>query len=120
METRSPRTSPPYYAVIFTSTRAARPDDGYAEMADRMVQLAKAQPGFLGLEHAGETAAASIVSGITVSYWADEESIRAWKHNFEHLLAQKRGKTDWYLAYDVRVARVERAYSFDANGDTVA
>lgn len=40
---------PPYYAVIFTSRRASA-RGGYDEMADRMVELAAAQPGFLGIE----------------------------------------------------------------------
>jgi hypothetical protein len=40
---------PPYYAVIFTSTRTAV-DEGYGAMADRMVELASQQPGFLGVE----------------------------------------------------------------------
>ena len=60
---------PPYFAVIFTSRRSAQ-DNGYQAMADRMVELAAAAPGFLGFESArGEL-------GISVSYWADLESIR--------------------------------------------
>jgi hypothetical protein len=38
---------PPYYAVIFTSTRTES-DHGYVAMSDRMIQLAEKQPGFLG------------------------------------------------------------------------
>ena len=56
---------PPYYAVIFTSTRTAV-DDGYGSMADRMVELASQQPGFLGVE---STRGADGL-GITVSYWS--------------------------------------------------
>jgi heme-degrading monooxygenase HmoA len=44
-------------------------------MADRMVELASSQPGFLGIESAREEV------DITVSYWADIESITAWKAN---------------------------------------
>lgn len=44
---------PPYYAVIFTSYRTEG-DNGYAEMAARMVALAAEQPGFLGIESARE------------------------------------------------------------------
>ncbi len=40
-----------YYAVIFTSTRT-EVEAGYAEMATKMVELAKAQPGFIGMESA--------------------------------------------------------------------
>jgi len=41
--------SPPYYAVIFTSQRADG-DRGYGHMADRVIDLASKQPGFLGVE----------------------------------------------------------------------
>ena len=37
-----PDAPPPYFAVIFSSTRDARPDDGYAETAARMEDLPKA------------------------------------------------------------------------------
>jgi heme-degrading monooxygenase HmoA len=47
--------------------------------------------------------------GITVSYWASEEAIRAWKENAEHRLAQERA-ADWYRSFRVRVCRVEREY----------
>ena len=42
---------PPYYAVIFSSLRTAG-DNGYGSMAARMEELAKEQPGFLGIESA--------------------------------------------------------------------
>ena len=95
---------PPYYAVIFTSTRTEG-DNGYGAMADRMVELASQQPGFLGAESARNEV------GITVSYWKDLESIRAWKANAEHLEAQRQGRAQWYSAFTTRIARVERDYS---------
>jgi len=42
---------PPYYAVIFTSTRTDG-DNDYSLAADRMLELAKQQQGFLGVESA--------------------------------------------------------------------
>jgi heme-degrading monooxygenase HmoA len=45
----------------------------------------------------------------------DEESIRAWKAVLDHVEAQRRGKTDWYTRYEIRVALVQRAYGFDAD-----
>jgi heme-degrading monooxygenase HmoA len=96
---------PPYFAVIFTSTRTAV-DEGYGAMAGRMVELARSQPGFLGVESArGDDGL-----GITVSYWASEADIAAWKANTEHRIAQIAGNKKWYEAFEVRVAKVERAY----------
>ena len=94
---------PPYYAVIFTSIRT-QGDNGYLEMGDRMMELAEQQPGFLGVESARDGL------GITVSYWENLKSIRAWKANGEHLIAQHRGKTEWYTHYKTRVCLVERDY----------
>ena len=97
---------PPYYAVVFSATHTLNLE-GYAEMANRMVDLAHKQDGFLGVESAqGEVE-------ITVSYWRDEKSILKWKANLEHKAAQEKGKSDWYSAFKIRVAKVERAYSFD-------
>jgi heme-degrading monooxygenase HmoA len=97
---------PPYYAVIFTSKRKPGGDEEYGAMAERMVELAKTMPGYLGIESARNAEGL----GITVSYWKDEESIRHWKAHEEHLVAQSRGQTDWYEHYEARVAKVERAY----------
>ena len=102
-----PTPEPPYYAVIFTSRRTAD-DHGYNAMANRMEALGSSYDGFLGLE----SARGADGVGITVSYWRDEAAIRAWKHDAEHLQAQRGGRDVWYEAYEVRVARVERAYGF--------
>ncbi|WP_332768634.1 antibiotic biosynthesis monooxygenase family protein [Phenylobacterium sp.] len=96
---------PPYYAVIFTSTRTEG-DRGYGSMADEMVRMAAAQPGFLGVESARDGV------GITVSYWRDLESIALWKRVADHLAAQRQGRETWYAQYEVRIAKVERAYGF--------
>lgn len=95
----------PYYAVIFTSTRTYG-DNGYEDMAQEMENLAKQQKGFLGVESArGEI-------GITVSYWENLDAISNWKKNTDHLFAQKKGRSDWYTWYKVRICKVEREYGF--------
>lgn len=94
---------PPYYAVIFTSLRTPG-DNGYGEAAARMEGLAAQQPGFLGIESARDGL------GITVSYWDSLAAIAAWKRNAEHLVAQKRGRNEWYSGFALRVCKVERAY----------
>ncbi|TAK93204.1 MAG: antibiotic biosynthesis monooxygenase [Verrucomicrobia bacterium] len=101
------RTPPPsYYAVIFSSQRSAGGAAEYDRMAERMVELAAQQPGFLGVE----TVRGADGFGITVSYWSSEEAISAWKAHLEHQAAQTAGKKLWYSDYQLRVAKVERAY----------
>lgn len=101
---------PPYYMAVIT-VELGESDDGYFDMADAMYQLAKTQPGFLGMEwvhDAGQRA------GITSSYWTSAEAIGAWKQHAEHLVAQRLGQERWYRAYAVRIARVEREYTWSA------
>jgi heme-degrading monooxygenase HmoA len=98
-------TQPPYYAVIFTSSRTEG-DNGYSKMGEKMVEFASQQPGFLGIESAREEV------GISVSYWFDLDSIKKWKNNIEHLKAQTLGKEKWYSSFKTRIAKVERDYSF--------
>lgn len=107
MSSQAKLPAPPYYVVCFSSQRTEG-DHGYGEMADVMEQLARQQPGFLGVE----SARGADGFGITNSFWKDEESIRAWKRNVDHLAAQKLGRQDWYQTYELRIARVERAYGF--------
>jgi heme-degrading monooxygenase HmoA len=97
---------PPYYAVVFSSRRNDEDDEGYASTAQRMAELASGQPGFLGIEAARDAGG----FGITVSYWRDTESIAAWRRQAEHAAARAHGRTHWYRHFELRVARVERAY----------
>ena len=83
----------------------------YSLTSDRMVELAQAQPGFLGVESVrGDDGI-----GITVSYWQDRASIRNWRVNVQHLAAlQRMGRQEFYSWYHIRVAEVVAHRSFDA------
>lgn len=96
---------PPYYAVIFSSLRTEG-DNGYGAMAQEMDELAKEQPGYLGIESARDGL------GITVSYWRSMEDIKNWKANQRHRFAQQTGRETWYKRYKVRICKVERDYGF--------
>ncbi|MCF6307535.1 MAG: antibiotic biosynthesis monooxygenase [Flavobacteriaceae bacterium] len=95
----------PYYAVIFTSLLSEN-SKGYKEMASKMENLAKQQPGFLGIDSARDNI------GITISCWENLDDIKNWKANLDHLAAQKLGKEQWYQWYKVRICKVEREYEF--------
>lgn len=95
----------PYYAVIFTST-LTKESEGYSDMANKMEALAKTQAGFLGIDSVRENV------GITVSYWESLKAIKTWKQNSEHLIAQQKGRNQWYSWYNTRICKVEREYDF--------
>jgi len=74
---------PPYWAVIFASVRTDADAEHYSQTADEMMAL------------------------------ADEEAIAGWQAQADHLIAQRLGRERWYRAYRLRVARVERAATFE-------
>ncbi len=96
---------PPYYAVIFPSTRSGQ-DPEYQVMAAKMESLAALQPGFLGIESVRNESG----DGLTVSYWETEDAIHSWQKHPEHKKAQAAGIALWYDDYSIRIAKVERAY----------
>lgn len=101
--------APPYYAVIFTTLQpelTSDEADAYAATAATMEELARDEAGFLGIESARSGL------GITVSYWSDTDSIERWRTNTAHTLARDSGRERWYEVYELRVARVERAYGW--------
>ena len=100
--------APPYYAVIFTSLRTDN-DKGYGKMAEKMVELASHQQGFLGIE-----SSSSDGLGITISYWESLEAIQLWKNHSAHQVAQNKGKGQWYKEFALRVCKVERDSFFEA------
>lgn len=97
------------YAVIFVSQRTDVDDEGYAAMAERMVELARTQEGFVDIHSTRDESG----KGITVSYWSSLEAIQNWKKHAEHLVAQKIGRQRWYQSYDIAIAKIERHSEFD-------
>ncbi|UTW02047.1 DUF4188 domain-containing protein [Amphritea atlantica] len=93
------------YAVIFRA-EIARLDEEYGQMAARMRELAIQEYGCLEF-----TSVTEGNSEIAVSYWSSKEQISAWKQNAEHLVAQQKGRSQWYASYRVQVVEVVREYS---------
>ncbi|MFI6640316.1 antibiotic biosynthesis monooxygenase family protein [Streptomyces sp. NPDC050504] len=106
-----PAFEPPYYTVVFTSVMRedAEEFEEYGPTAERMAELVKEIPGFLGYE----SARGANGLGITVGYFKDEASIEAWRRDVEHQAAQRRGIKQWYGSYSLHVAKVERSHSFE-------
>ena len=79
-------------------------DGAMERMGETMYKLAAEQPGCFGAESTRDADGV----GITVSYWKDEECIRLWKAQAQHLFTQKKDMEQWYDHYDyeLRVAKV--------------
>ncbi len=98
---------PPYYAAIFSSTRAEAAGADYDAMGESMATLAAQQPGFLGFEFGAETPERF---SIFVSYWRRAKDIVNWKKIAAHQEAQALGRETWFGDYKIRIAKVERDY----------
>lgn len=96
-------------AVIFTSRLTGKDADGYAKAAADMEALAAEQPGYLG----HDSARGADGLGITISYWADEASARAWYRNADHAAIRDAGRGRWYSDFTVHVSQVSRSYGWD-------
>jgi heme-degrading monooxygenase HmoA len=93
-------------AVIFVSQRTDEDADGYSEAAGAMAALAALQPGYAGVESVRDSGGL----GITVSYWVDDTSAKAWRDNPDHARIRDLGRARWYDWYVLEVTRVERGY----------
>lgn len=92
------------YVVIFRATARAL-DPEYSATAARLRQMALQEFGCLDF--------VAVTEGnqeVALSYWPDEASIRAWKQQADHLMAQQLGRERWYSGYTVEVAEIKRRY----------
>jgi heme-degrading monooxygenase HmoA len=92
------------YVVIFRA-RIRKLDADYNRVAARMRELAIGRFGCLEFH--------SVTEGrdeVALSYWPDEQSIRAWRNHPEHVRAQQMGHERWYESYAVQVAQIGREY----------
>ncbi|HEY4799770.1 MAG TPA: DUF4188 domain-containing protein [Bacteroidia bacterium] len=95
-----------YYAVIFSSTKE---DDlnGYYELDDQLMEMAKEDPGFLGWENVKNGN-----QSIFISYWSDMEAINRWRTNETHMEAKKQF-SKWYKRLLSQICKVEHTKLFE-------
>lgn len=96
-------------AVIFCAQRTRADDEGYGAAADVMSDLVAQQPGYLGQDSSRSPDGL----GITVSYWEDDISAKAWRDHPEHSAIREQGRGEWYESYTLHVARIERSYAWE-------
>ena len=83
--------------------------DGYDEMAQEMDDLARTMPGFIDVK----SFTAEDGERLTVVWWQDEETLRAWREQARHRVAQRTGRERWYEYYKMDVAEVIRNRNFE-------
>ncbi len=50
---------------------------------------------------------------VTLFYWRDRESIKAWREDPEHLKTQQLGREKIFAWYKIRVCELEREYGWE-------
>jgi len=93
--------------VLFRSRLVDQPD-GYLAMAEEMEALARTMPGFVDVK----AFKADDGERLTVVWWQDEATLRAWREEARHRVAQRLGRALWYQNYTLEVAEVVRSNTF--------
>jgi len=93
--------------VLFRSKLVPEPE-GYARMAQEMEDTARSMPGFIDVK----AYTAEDGERLTVVWWEDAETLRAWRTHARHLVAQQTGRERWYEYYTMDVAEVVRSKQF--------
>jgi heme-degrading monooxygenase HmoA len=95
-------------AVIFEVEPRPGKRDAYLNIAAELKPLVENIDGFLGIERFESLAAPGKL--LSLSWWRDEDAVRAWREMAEHREAQRAGKERLFASYRLRVAHVVRDY----------
>ena len=94
--------------TVFRSRLRPESVDEYGDWAGRMSELAKTMPGYIS--HKGFVAPDG--ERVTIVEFEDEESLKGWSHQSEHMEAKKKGRSDFYSEYKIQVCTVQRQSEF--------
>ncbi|MCX4026834.1 antibiotic biosynthesis monooxygenase [Endozoicomonas sp. SM1973] len=95
-------------AVIFEVELKCEEKAEYFSIANELKASLTNIEGFISVERFNSLSEPSRF--LSLSFWESEESIKAWKNQSEHLLAQEKGKNYLFNNYRLRVAKVVRDY----------
>ena len=94
--------------ILFRSKLTAEASEDYSAMNDELETLVRQNPGFIAVK----SFKAEDGERLTVVWWKDKESLRAWRELPRHREAQATGRRKWYEYYKMEVATVERVTEF--------
>jgi len=97
--------------VVFRSRLRDDVDLSVLEAAAvRMYGLASAMPGFISYKDFS----ADDGESVAIVEFSDMNSLLEWRNHPEHRAMQKRGREEFFSAYEIQVCEPVRAYSFDS------
>ena len=95
-------------AVIFEAQPHPGRRDAYLDAAARLRPLLEKIDGFVSIERFESLTAPGKI--LSLSFWRDEEAVRAWRNVEEHRRIQAAGRQSILADYRLRVAAVIRDY----------
>ncbi|CDX22211.1 Antibiotic biosynthesis monooxygenase [Mesorhizobium sp. ORS 3359] len=95
-------------AVIFEVEPAEGKRDAYLGIAAELRPLLESIDGFISVERFQSLTDPKRV--LSLSFWRDEEAVKAWRNTEEHRQAQQAGRGGIFAGYRLRIAQVLRDY----------
>jgi heme-degrading monooxygenase HmoA len=94
--------------LIRTKLRDGCDQAAHDALNERMYEIAQGMPGFLG----GTGYASADGDEVGMFRFESLEALRGWREHPEHVVAQARGRSEFFASYSVEVCQVVRAYDF--------
>lgn len=105
-------------AVIFEVEPAEGQRDAYLGIAAGLRPLLDGIDGFLSIERFQSLVDPKRL--LSLSFWRDEEAVKAWRNTEEHRQAQMAGRGGVFSGYRLRIAEVVRDYGLTERAEAPA
>jgi heme-degrading monooxygenase HmoA len=102
-------------AVIFEVWPAAGRREQYLDLAAELRPLLDGIDGFISIERFQSLADSTKI--LSLSWWRDEDAVRAWRQLEPHREAQAAGRHGVFADYRLRIATVVRDYGMVARDE---
>ena len=97
--------------VIVEFKLRAGSESEFGDAVEHMQEQVKKYDGFLGeMPYCNLEVKSRFV---TLFYWNDRESIKAWREDPEHVKIQELGRNKVFAWYKIRVCELEREYGWE-------
>ncbi|WEX78275.1 antibiotic biosynthesis monooxygenase [Sinorhizobium numidicum] len=103
-------------AVIFEVLPAKGERDTYLGIAADLRPSLDGIDGFISIERFQSLADPNKL--LSLSFWRDEEAVKAWRNGAEHRAAQEAGRRGVFADYRLRIAAVVRDYGLNDRRET--
>jgi heme-degrading monooxygenase HmoA len=105
-------------AVIFEVWPKAEGRTEYLEIAATLRPLLETIDGFISIERFESLTQPGKI--LSLSFFRDEEAVKAWRNLVEHRAAQEKGRKELFRDYRLRIASVIRDYGMNTRDEVPA